>query len=281
MKIEKIDLKSSDAPKKLVSSLRETGFAIITNHGVRSEALDRVYASWANYFSSEEKFKDTFAADRQEGYYPMKTENAKGYDKKDLKEFFHLYPHMSLMLKKRHDPKGTWHIYDKLNDLGLDLLEMIDGHSFVDGKSRFSQPLHSMAMNSSQTLLRILHYPPLGPDDEDGAVRAAAHEDINLITLLPAATYPGLQVLGPNGEWFMADTDPNSIIVNSGDMLQEASGGYFKSTTHRVINPIGEGATISRYSMPIFIHPYPNVRLSEKYTAGEYLDERLRELGLK
>jgi isopenicillin N synthase-like dioxygenase len=150
-------------------------------------------------------------------------------------------------------------------------------------------PLHKMVEHSEQNLLRILHYPPLGLGSDaqritaDGAVRAAAHEDINLITLLPAATYPGLQVKTKDGEWIWADMNvpKDAIIVNAGDMLQEASGGYFKSTTHRVVNPTGLGATVSRYSMPMFIHPRPDVRLSDKYTAGEYLDERLKELGLK
>ncbi len=276
MEIQKIDLRPRIIGSDLVRSLRETGFAIIKNHGISKKLLDAAYKDWAEYFSGEGKWKDKFQSNKQEGYYPMKSENAKGYDKKDLKEFFHLYRHMTLS----GDAYATLELFIQLENLGQYLLGLIDEHSQVDGKSRFSTPLVEMADESPKTLFRILHYPPLGGED-DGAVRAAAHEDINLITLLPAATFPGLQVLGSDGNWFMADTDPDSIIVNAGDMLQEASGGYFKSTTHRVVNPTGYGATISRYSMPMFIHPHSNVRLSEKYTAGEYLDERLRELGLK
>jgi isopenicillin N synthase-like dioxygenase len=278
VEIKKIDINPDSIGESIVRSLRETGFAIIKNHGIKSEVLDKAYKAWTAYFVSNEKFKDQFKPNQQEGYYPMKSENAKGYDKKDLKEFFHIYPHMALT--EAHGGNDTWSLYNDMHNLGLDLLDLIDKHSQVDGKSRFSQSLRSMAYRSPKTLLRILHYPPL-EGETDGAVRAAAHEDINLITLLPAATYPGLQVLGADGEWFMADTDPDSIIINAGDMLQEASGGYFKSTTHRVINPTGVGATVSRYSMPMFVHPHPEVRLSEKYTAEEYLDERLRELGLK
>jgi isopenicillin N synthase-like dioxygenase len=280
MKIETIDLKPKTIGESLVRSLRDTGFAVVTGHGIPSIAFRQFYRSWEKYFASEEKFKDLFAPDRQRGYYPMKSENAKGFSKKDLKEFFHIYPGMEL--GEIHGASSTWHLYHRLNQLGQELLQMIDQYSEVDGVSRFSMPLEDMAKDSPQTLLRVLHYPPIG-EDADGAVRAAAHEDINLITLLPAATYPGLQVKTADGEWIFADehVPKDAIIVNAGDMLQEASGGYFKSTSHRVVNPIGEGAKISRYSMPMFIHPHSDVRLSDRYTAGEYLDERLRELGLK
>lgn len=276
MKIQTIDLKPKSIGQDLVRSLRDTGFAVITGHGIPKELFTQAYEVWADYFKSEEKFKDLFSKDKQKGYYPMKSENAKGFDKKDLKEFFHLYPDMHL--GKEHGGQLMWALYDSMETLGQELLGMINDNSEV----KFSVPLTEMADQSPQTLLRILHYPPIG-DDSDGAVRAAAHEDINLITLLPAATYPGLQVQTKDGEWVFADmhVPDDAIIVNAGDMLQEASGGYFKSTTHRVVNPTGHGATISRYSMPMFIHPHSTVRLSEKYTAGEYLDERLRELGLK
>jgi isopenicillin N synthase-like dioxygenase len=276
MKIQTISLKPSSIGENLVKSLKETGFAVITDHDIPMEMFDKAYATWADYFASEEKVKDLFSVDRQRGYYPMKSENAKGFNKKDLKEFFHLYPDMHL--GKQHGASDMWMLYESMARLGQELLTMISANSPIE----FSIPLQNMAYKSPQTLLRILHYPPIG-DDSDGAVRAAAHEDINLITLLPAATYPGLQVKTADGEWVLADMNipKNAIIVNAGDMLQEASGGYFKSTTHRVVNPTGYGATISRYSMPMFIHPHADVRLSEKYTAGEYLDERLRELGLK
>jgi isopenicillin N synthase-like dioxygenase len=276
MKIETVDLNPSSIGESLVRSLRETGFAVITNHGIPKEMFDLTYETWAKYFASEEKFKDLFSAEKQRGYYPMKSENAKGYDKKDLKEFFHIYPDM--VLEPQHGGSNTWALYTLMSRLGDRLLRLINDHSPVE----FPVPLHKMAQNSPQTLLRVLHYPPIG-DDSDGAVRAAAHEDINLITLLPAATYPGLQVKTATGDWIFADqhVPADAIIINAGDMLQEASGGYFKSTTHRVVNPTGHGATVSRYSMPMFIHPHSEVRLSDRYTAGEYLDERLRELGLK
>ena len=277
MEIKTINAYAPDVGDELVESLKNTGFAVITDHGIPDEMFEQAYKDLAAYFASEEKFKDLFAADRQRGYYPMKSENAKGFSKKDLKEFYHLYPDM----KDQSIPggKNTWDLYNHMAELGQRLLRKINNSSEVG----FDRPLQHMAENSPSTLFRFLHYPPIFGEDVDGAVRAAAHEDINLLTLLPAATYPGLQVKDAKGNWIFADmhVPKNAIIINAGDMLQEASGGYFKSTTHRVVNPTGHGATISRYSMPMFIHPHSDVRLSDKYTAGEYLDERLRELGLK
>ena len=138
-----------------------------------------------------------------------------------------------------------------------------------------------MIENSNQTLLRAIHYPPLAGNEKEGEVRAGAHEDINLITLLPAATAPGLEVLDLNGKWRSVSCDPGTIAVNSGDMLKEASGEYYPSTTHRVVNPKGSLATTSRYSIPLFLHPRPEVRLSQRHTADSYLNQRLKELGLK
>ena len=130
-------------------------------------------------------------------------------------------------------------------------------------------------------MLRVLHYPPLTGDEEAGAIRAAAHEDINLLTILPAANEPGLQVQCQDDSWIDVPSDFGNLIINIGDMLQEASGGYFPSTTHRVINPSGKASTKSRISLPLFLHPRSEVKLSEKHTQASYLLERLRELGVK
>lgn len=128
--------------------------------------------------------------------------------------------------------------------------------------------------------MRVLHYPPLEGDEELGAIRAGAHEDINLLTVLPAANEPGLQVKTKEGDWLDVPCDFGNLIINIGDMLQEASGGYYPSTTHRVINPEGADKTKSRISLPLFLHPKPEVVLSERHTANSYLMERLRELGV-
>jgi isopenicillin N synthase-like dioxygenase len=135
-----------------------------------------------------------------------------------------------------------------------------------------------MIEGCEQTLLRILHYPPLNGSEPDGALRAAAHGDINLLTLLPAANEPGLQVLGKDGGWIDVPCDFGLLIVNIGDMLAEASGHFYPSTVHRVLNPTGQGRFKSRISMPLFLHPRRDIVLSERYTVGSYFDERMREL---
>ena len=137
-----------------------------------------------------------------------------------------------------------------------------------------------MVEDSDYNLLRVIHYPPIKEKDEKDALRAAAHEDINLITILLAGSQPGLQVKNNENQWIDVESDYGSLIVNIGDMLQECSRGYYPSTTHRVINPSAE-KNHSRYSMPFFLHPRDEVKLSKNYTARSYLQERLKQLGLK
>ena len=133
--------------------------------------------------------------------------------------------------------------------------------------------------STKNTLFRIIHYPPINNCLTTDGVRAAAHEDINLITILPPGTAEGLQVRTIDGQWLPVDAKPNQVVINVGDMLQALTKQYLVSTCHRVVNP--EDLTKPRYSMPLFLHPYDDVWLSEEYpTANQYLIERLRELGL-
>jgi len=132
---------------------------------------------------------------------------------------------------------------------------------------------------SGQNRLTTNHVPL--PRPRAGAVRAAAHEDINLLTVLPTANERGLQLLTRTGAWIDVPADPGALVVNVGDMLQECSHGYYRSTTHRVVNPTGDSARHSRLSLPLFLQPRPEVILSERHTAASYMDERLRELGVK
>lgn len=276
MNVQTIDVSkmTPETIEALRTSLKQTGFAVLKNHGLDLDLQAMVYARWQTYFdqSTEEKMKDLFN-DKHEGYFPIKSENAKDYSIKDLKEFYHVYRNTKLPdMMTEHFGRGaqispTHEFMFNLEMLGMGILSLI------------SKDLHLHAYDSPGTLFRILHYPPVADSDvAAGAVRAAAHEDINLITLLPAATQPGLEVKDNDGNWHAVQSDPGSIIVNVGDMLQEMTNGEYKSTTHRVVNPQGEN--VNRYSMPLFIHPFPHTRLSARYTAEEYSNERLKELGL-
>lgn len=278
MKVKTVSYPSPDAGQLFTASLKETGFAVIKDHPIPPDLIQRSFQEWKEFFKSEKKNRYQFDPGRQAGYFPFRSENAKDYGKKDLKEFFHYYPWSELPEETR---LYTPVLFDRLTSMAAELLRWLDAHTPPEVSARFSIPLTRMIERSSETLLRPIHYPPLSGAEEEGAVRAAAHEDINLITLLPAATAPGLQVKDTHGNWHEVPCDPGTIVVNSGDMLREASGGHYPSTTHQVVNPRGPEARLPRYSMPLFLHARSDVRLSERYTAGSYLNERLREIGLK
>ena len=274
-KILTIDFKSKNAPVDFVKSLSSTGFAVIQNHGIDSSLINDTYKDWKLFFDSDIKHDYLFDLDKQDGYFPFKSENAQGSDTKDLKEFFHIY-------RWGRYPKEitpiTKKIHQSLIDLGSNLLDYLDEYAPDYVRDKFSMKLSEMINDSGQNLLRVIHYPPVRKEDVlDGAIRAEAHTDINLITILIAE--PGLQVVDSSGNWVDVELSENSIVVNIGDMLQKCSGGFYKSTIHRVVNPSGENR--SRYSMPLFIHPRDEVKLSSDFTAKQYLEQRLKQIGLK
>ncbi len=280
MNIQRVNYRSTSSAKDFAQSLKETGFGVITHHPIDVQLIETVYADWKNFFQSNEidKLKYLHEKETQAGYFPFRSENAKTSPIKDLKEFFHIYRWSGY--PKTLGP-ATNKLFDEMMKLGRTLLQWIDEQAPESIRREFSMPLQNMSEDSPQNLLRIIHYPPMTGTEEAGAVRAAAHEDINLITLLPASTHSGLQVLDARGNWHSVASNWGEIVVNVGDMLQEASQGYYRSTTHRVVNPLGDASKNSRYSMPLFTHPRPDVRLSTKHTAESYLQERLREIGLK
>lgn len=278
MALVAIDFTAPDAPQRFVESLRETGFGVLRNHPISQELVDTIYREWLDFFSSDEKEAYRFHRDTQDGFFGRDVaETAKNFEKQDIKEYFHYYPwgQCPPALKPALE-----RYYSEAHKVAATLLSWVEEYSPDEVSRHYSQPLSKMIERSEQTLLRILHYPPLSGDEEEGAVRAAAHEDINLLTILPAGSATGLQVLGKDGDWIDVPCDFENLIINIGDMLQEASGGYFPSTKHRVINPDGAARDVSRMSLPLFLHPRPDVVLSERHTAKSYLQERLRELGV-
>ncbi|QSX38694.1 isopenicillin N synthase family dioxygenase [Shewanella sedimentimangrovi] len=278
MKLETIDYRAPDSAQQFVQSLRDTGFGVLSNHPIRQELVEAIYKEWHAFFQSDNKQEFLFKPETQDGFFPSEvSETAKGHTVKDIKEYYHVYPWGRIPDSLR---ENILTYYREANALAAELLSWVEAHSPEDVKAHFSMPLPDMIKDSQKTLLRVLHYPPMTGDEELGAIRAAAHEDINLLTVLPAANEPGLQVQAKDGSWIDVPSDFGNLIINIGDMLQEASGGYFPSTSHRVINPEGADKTKSRISLPLFLHPNPEVVLSERYTADSYLMERLRELGV-
>lgn len=278
MQLVAVDYQADNAQELFVESLRETGFGVLKNHPIQQSMVSDIYAAWQTFFDSEEKHQYLYNKGTQDGFFPQSvSEVAKGFTKKDIKEYYHFYPWGQCPTELRPQLEAY---YNQATDLAKTLLGWIEAHSPDEVSKHYREPLSNMIKDSDQTLLRVLHYPPLSGDEEPDAIRAAAHEDINLITILPAANEPGLQVKAKDGSWLDVPCDFGNLIVNIGDMLQEASGHYFPSTTHRVINPENVDMTKSRISLPLFLHPRPDVQLSDRHTAGSYLQERLKELGV-
>lgn len=279
MQVKVVDYRAADAAEQFTRSLHETGFGVLVNHPLQQALVEKIYADWLGFFNGTDKQDYAFSAETQDGYFSTEiSETAKGHTQKDIKEYFHVYPWGRIPPQLKADALDY---YAQANRLAQQLLSWVQQHTPAEIAAGYSEPLSQMIEGSRLTLLRVLRYPPLTGQEPAGSLRAAPHGDINLLTILPAANEPGLQVLSKDGQWLDVPSDFGMLIINIGDMLQEASQGYYPSTQHRVVNPTGEGAKKSRVSLPLFLHPRENVVLSQRYTAHSYLDERLRELGVK
>jgi len=280
-----ISLKDDLAGAQFAASLRRTGFAVLANHPVEKDLIERFYAAWAAFFASGNKQDWMRDPATHAGYFPFGEENAKGSAVKDLKEFFHIYPFADV---PDICEAPTRALYAVLLDLGRQLLGWIEDSLPAAVADALSCPLCDMVADNDQSLLRVLHYQPLTGDEELAAIRAAPHEDIDLITLLLAGSQPGLQVQRPDGSWMPVPTRHDWIVVNAADMLQVATNGYFRSATHRVINPPSaenkraenNAPNVSRFSAPMFIHPREDVELQPGLTSRQFLNRRLQDIGL-
>lgn len=283
----------------LFEGFKYFGFIILKDHGVDRGLLSCAYDQSRQFFDRPEDEKHNYNAgpDGQRGYTPFGREHAKDSKFPDLKEFWHVgrefepgspladvYP-PNIWPDKPEDFRETFTtLYDALEEAGLIMLEALAPALGVDNDF-----FRNMATNGN-SILRLLHYPPIPDDADPNCVRAAAHEDINLITILVAAEGGGLELLDRNGKWLPVETDPDNLIVDAGDMLARVCNDVIPATTHRVVNP--SGPNVSRYSMPFFMHPHSDAMLSclesckgtgAKYpdiTAGDFLQQRLEEIGL-
>jgi isopenicillin N synthase-like dioxygenase len=279
-----VDYQSPEAAAQFVESIKGTGFGVLTNHPITHELIDKVYSEWKAFFAlpQEEKEKYLFKRDfevAQDGFFPTRVgEVAKGFTARDIKEFYHYYPAVNDLPEMF--TSATKELRAALITMAERLLDWLEAGLPKEIAEKLSMSLKEMMDKEVQTLLRVLHYPPLPESIEEGAIRAAAHEDINLITLLVSASAPGLEVQDVDGNWHVVPCCKDSIAVNVGDMLQEATGFYYKATKHRVVNPTGPAAKESRFSIPLFLHGKDEVVLSDRYTVLSYRNERLKELGL-
>lgn len=289
------------------TAFNETGFVTITNHGLSKELIDRLYQQVKTLFELPQEIKDKYEIPGlagQRGYTGKNKETAKGFKVPDLKEFWQIgqtvtdgdpikdeYPDNVTVEELPDFNTTTREIYQKLEAAGKHLLRAISVYLELP-ENYFDDKVHN-----GNSILRTLHYFPITDPDSlsPDAVRAGAHEDINLITLLIGASADGLELLTRENTWFPVKAHGEDVVVNVGDMLQRLTNNKLKSTTHRVVNPPREEMGKSRYSVPFFLHPKSDMdltsldscidaghpKLYSDVTAGEYLDERLREIGLK
>ncbi|TAH00169.1 MAG: isopenicillin N synthase family oxygenase [Sphingobacteriales bacterium] len=289
------------------SAFTDTGFITITNHGIDKSLINALYAQVEQFFSLPDAVKSNYEKVElagQRGYTTKGKEKAKDANTPDLKEFWQTgqyvedgdtikadYPDNIIVTELPEFNNVTKLIYQQLEQAGKILLQAISVYLGLP-ENYFYDKVHN-----GNSILRAIHYfPILNPETlPDDAVRAGAHEDINLITLLIGASADGLEVLTRDNQWFAIKAQGDDIVVNVGDMLQRLTNNKLRSTTHRVVNPPVELMKNSRYSVPFFLHPkmsmplncLPNCIDNENpiayadISAGEYLDERLREIGLK
>jgi isopenicillin N synthase-like dioxygenase len=280
----------------LMRGLQDYGFIILKDHGVGLDLLAKAYRLAEAAFALPDAVKRRYAAPRV-GYTPFGIEHAKDYGHPDLKEFWQIgHDAVPAGATSETFTANVWPaeapgfdatfqaLFEALNETGMVLLRALAPKiglpaDYFDAKVRYGS-----------SILRVLHYPPLAPDVDPRCVRAAAHEDINLLTIMVAAKGAGLELLDRDGSWLPVETERTNLIVDTGDMIARLTNGILPATTHRVVNPAGPN--IDRYSMPFFMHPTPETSLTvlescvgegakfDPITAGEYLNERLREIGL-
>ena len=279
------------------------GFAIVRDHGLDPAMIARALDATKKFFALPEEVKRRYHVKDgagQRGYVPFGVEAAKGAARVDLKEFWHVGRELPDAHRYRaHMPPNLWPaappsfresvytLYEALDELGLDLLHSIALFLGLPGDF-FRGPVRD-----GNSVLRLLHYPPTPPEPQ--GVRAEAHEDINVITLLLGAEEAGLQLLTREGRWLDVNPPEDAVVVNIGDMLQRLTNHVLPSTTHRVVNPAPERAHLPRYSIPFFLHFAPDHliktlpscisaanpdRYPEPITAQDFLYERLREIRL-
>ena len=285
------------------SSFRASGFAMVTDHGMNPDLVARGWALSKAFFALPEQAKRAYLVPGgagQRGYTAFGTEVAKGASENDLKEFWHVGRELPADHPLAADmPPNIWpsEIAD-FEQIFSDLFAAFDetGARILSGVGRhlgLAPNWFDSRIENGNSILRLLHYPPVSP--QAPGIRAGAHEDINLITLLLGAEEGGLQLLTKSGNWIPASPPPGALVINVGDMLQRLTNHVLPSTSHRVLNPPPERRHIARYSMPFFLHLRPDVviealpqcvsdenpRRDPPISAHDYLHERLREIGLK
>jgi isopenicillin N synthase-like dioxygenase len=290
--------------KEIGNAYENIGFVALKGHFLDDKLVANLYEEVKNFFDLPLKIKEKYeipGIGGQRGYVSFGKEAAKGKKEGDLKEFWHFgqYVEDNPALEAEYPANVIVEELPKFNEIGKETYRMLEKTAKYVLRALalhlgLEETYFDNYIKNGNSILRPIHYPPI-QDEPKGAERAAAHGDINLITLLMGAQGKGLQVQNHKGDWIDAMAEPDELMINVGDMLSRHSNNKLKSTIHRVINPPRELWGTSRYSIPFFMHPISEMKLDvlencidennpkqfEDITAGEFLDERLRELGLK
>lgn len=286
----------ADFSRSFMQGLQDYGFVILSGHGIGPVLLNEVYVETAALFARPDAWKRSYAGGMR-GYTPFGREHAKGHSVADLKEFWQVGPDTPpagedpMLFPSNIWPAETPRFNAAVRELCASLTRT--GRILLEALTtelELPRDYFDDKVDRGPSLLRLLHYPPIPANTDPRAVRSAAHEDINFLTLMPAARGAGLELFDRNGRWLAVEAAPETLIVDSGDMLARLTNGVIPATTHRVINPVGPN--VSRYSMPFFFHPNNAMSLAclpscvgagarhPAITAGEFLAQRLREIGL-
>jgi isopenicillin N synthase-like dioxygenase len=312
-KIPSVDLRDflSDDPirkqkfvNEIGSAYSEIGFVALKGHFLDDQLVNDLYAEVRNFFNLPLETKSKYeipGIGGQRGYVSFGKEHAKGRSAGDLKEFWHFGQYVSEGSKWANEYPENVYVKElpKFNNVGQEAYKMLEKTGVYVLRAlalylNLDEFYFDNFIKDGNSILRPIHYPPITDEPKDGAVRAAAHGDINLITLLMGAQGKGLQVQNHAGDWIDAMAEPDELMINVGDMLSRHTNNKLKSTIHQVINPPRELWGSSRFSIPFFMHPVSDMSLNclsgcidennpkqfEDITAGEYLTERLIELGL-
>ncbi|WP_339837327.1 2-oxoglutarate and iron-dependent oxygenase domain-containing protein [uncultured Maribacter sp.] len=300
----------SDDPKRkqkfideIGKAFEEIGFVALGGHFLSDELVDSLYSEIKEFFDLPEDVKDGYQIEGiggQRGYTSFGKEHAKGRKEGDLKEFWHFgqYVKDNAELEKEYPDNVIVKELPKFNTVGEETYKMLEKTAKYVLRAlalhlNLDEFYFDDFIKNGNSILRPIHYPPITSEPKN-AVRAAAHGDINLITLLMGAHGKGLQVKNHEGEWVDAIAKPDQLMINVGDMLSRLTNNKLLSTIHQVVNPPKELWGTSRYSVPFFMHPVSEMplnclencideehpKLYTDITAGEFLHERLIELGL-
>ena len=285
------------------TAFQEIGFCAVKGHFLSDDLVERLYEQIKLFFELPTEVKRKYEFPQysgQRGYVSFGKESAKGSKHGDLKEYWHFGQYIDEADKDKYGYFPNIHVEElpEFNIVGKEVYETLEKTAKYVLRAlalylNIDEKYFDDYINNGNSILRPIHYPPILEDPKE-AVRAAAHGDINLITLLMGAHGKGLQVKHSNGDWIDAMAEKDELMINIGDMLSRHTNNVLKSTVHRVINPDKELLKKSRYSIPFFMHPVSDMKLNvlescicedypksfEDITAGEFLNERLVELGL-